>query len=303
MRVAVIGAGGIGSLFGGRLAAAGHEVWLVHRRQEHVDALRGNGLLLDDERIAVNATLDPREVGSVDLVLVLTKATDTAAAAASARALVGDHTLVVTLQNGLGNLETIAEAVGGERVLLGMTYAGASLDAPGRARHTAKGDTYIGEPSSAPTRRVEDLAAHFSTAGLPTTATEQLWALVWGKLVINAALNATCALTAASGADVLASESAKRFVCLVADEAAAIAARLGIELPYPDPGPRVWRHCQAVGLAKPSMLQDVERRRPTEIDAINGAIVREGARLGIATPYNEALMLLIKSREDVARRQ
>src|SRR5215216_5477766 len=140
MRVAVIGAGGIGCLFGGRLAAAGHEVWLVHRRREVVDALRRDGLTLDGPRgreiIGVSATCDPSEIGTADLVLILTKAYDTRAAALAAVLLVGSETLVVSLQNGLGNLEAIAEVLGPERVVLGMTYHGASQDAPGRVRHT-----------------------------------------------------------------------------------------------------------------------------------------------------------------------
>jgi 2-dehydropantoate 2-reductase len=300
IRIAVVGAGGIGSLFGGRLAAAGHEVWLVHRRAEHVTALRADGLLLDAARIAVHATTDTSEIGPVDLVLVLTKTTDTHAAAQATLPLLAEDTIVLTLQNGLGNMEIIGSVVGAERVLVGMTYHGASLDAPGVARHTAVGQTFLGEPSGALTPRVRTLADAFTAAGLPTEATDRLWSMVWGKLIVNAALNASAALMAASGGDILQSASARRWVGLVAHECAAVAAALGIELPYPDAAERVWQHCATVGPAKPSMLQDVERKRPTEIEAINGAIVREGQRLGIPTPFNEALLLLIKGREDVA---
>ena len=301
MKVAVVGAGGIGSLFGGRLAADGHTVWLVHRRPEHVDALRRDGLQLDRQRIAVHATTDPTEIGPVDLVLVLTKAVDTGAAAEAARPLVDDGTVVLTLQNGLGNLEILGAALGAERMLLGMTYHGATLDAPGQARHTAFGQTFVGEPSGPVSARVGRIAQAFTEAGLPTEATDRLWPMAWGKLIVNAAMNATCALTGSSGADILGSASAREWVGMVAYEAAAVASALGIELPYPDAAERVWQHCETVGPAKPSMLQDFVRGRPTEIDAINGAVVREGARLGIATPYNQALVLLVKTFEDVAR--
>ena len=138
MKVAVVGAGGIGSLFGGRLAAAGHTVWLVHRRPEHVEVLRRDGLQLDSERIPVHATTDTAEIGLCDLVLVLTKSTETPAAAEATRCLVEDGTAVVTLQNGLGNLEALGEALGAERVLLGMTYHGATLDGPGPAPATPR---------------------------------------------------------------------------------------------------------------------------------------------------------------------
>ena len=302
-----MGAGGVGSVFGGRLAAAGHEVWLVHRRREVVDALLRDGLRLDGPDSStcvtvVHAADDTGEVGPVDLVLILTKSTDTRAAAESARCLVSAHTLVVTLQNGLGNLETIAEVLGVERTLLGMTYVGAALLGPGHARLTAAGKTFLGEPNGTRSERVEQLAQSLSMAGLPTEATDRLWEMVWGKLVINAALNATCALTGASGESALRSPAAYDLLGLVAEETAAVASALGIRLPYPDPAARVRQHCRDVGPSKPSMLQDVERGRPTEIEAINGAVVREGRRLNVPTPYNQALLLLVKAREEISAR-
>jgi 2-dehydropantoate 2-reductase len=306
VRVAVVGAGGVGSLFGGRLAVAGHEVWLVHRRREVVEALRREGLHLEgpdsNERIAVHATDDTHQVGPADLVLILTKSTDTRAAAEAARYLVNGQTLVVTLQNGLGNLESIGEVVGAERTLLGVTYVGAALVGPGHARLTAPGKSFVGEPTGARSKRVEQLAQTFSTAGLPTEATDHLWEIVWGKLVINAALNATCALTGATGESCLHSPAACELLGIVADETARVAAALGISLPYPDPPARVRQHCRDVGRSKPSMLQDIERGRPTEVDAINGAVVRQGRRLGVPTPYNEALSLLVKARQEVSGR-
>ncbi|HET6317507.1 MAG TPA: 2-dehydropantoate 2-reductase [Chloroflexota bacterium] len=305
MRVAVVGAGGIGSVFGGRLAADGHEVWLVHRRVEHVDALRQHGLLLDGphgrEQIAVHATGDTNEIGTVDLILVLTKANDTHSAAEASRPLVGAKTTVVTLQNGLGNFEMLGEVLGVERVIVGMTYHGASLDAPGRVRHTAAGQTFIGEPDGPVSERVQNIAQAFTQAGIHTEVTDRLWSMVWGKLIVNAALNPSCALTSASGTEVLASRSLREFVGTVARECARVAAALAIELPYPDAAVRVWQHCQTIQSAKPSMLQDLERGRPTEIDTINGAIVRAGTECGVPTPLNQALLLLVKAREDIAR--
>jgi 2-dehydropantoate 2-reductase len=304
VKVAVVGAGGVGSVFGGRLAAAGHDVWLVHRRREVVEALRRDGLLFEGlhgehERIAVHATDATAEVGEVDLVLILTKSTDTRAAAESARCMLGKSTLVVTLQNGLGNLEIMAEVLGADRVLLGMTYVGATQVGPGHVRHTASGQTFVGEPNAQDSWRVEDLARTFSAAGMPTEPTNRLWEMVWGKLVINAAMNATCALTGASGEAALRSEAANALFALVAEETATIAAALGISLPYPDAVARVRQHSRDIGESKPSMLQDMERGRPTEVEAINGAIVREGARLGIPTPFNQMLLLLVRAREEI----
>jgi 2-dehydropantoate 2-reductase len=303
VKIAVVGAGGVGSVFGGQLAAAGHEVWLVHRRAEVVAALRRDGLLLQtpdgEQRIRVEATSNTADIGAVDLVLILTKSTDTPAAAEAARVLLGPSTLAVTLQNGLGNLETIAAALGQERSLMGMTYVGAAMPGPGHARLTAPGPSFIGETNGQPSERIQQLARAFSAAGIPMQATERLWDMVWGKLVINAALNATCALTGASGETALRSESARAWLGLVADETAAVAAALGIRLPYADAAERVRQHCRDVGSSKPSMLQDMERGRPTEIDAINGAVVREGTRVGVPTPYNRALLHLVRAREEV----
>ena len=303
MKVAVVGAGGIGSVFGGRLAAAGHDVCLVHRRTPVVEAIQRDGLHLTsasgDEHIRLSATVDTAQVGPVDLVLVATKAFDTRKAAAAARPLVGSNTLVLSLQNGLGNLETIASVLGAERSLLGMTYLGAAVNGPGHVVHTAVGPTFIGEPDGSLSQRVQDLAQMFSAAGLPTQATDRLWDLVWGKLLINAALNATCALTGAGGEAALGSPATAEWLALVAEETARVASAAGVKLPYADPAERVRQHCRDVGPAKPSMLQDMERNRPTEIDAINGAVVREGQRLGVPTPYNQALLLLVKGREQV----
>jgi 2-dehydropantoate 2-reductase len=303
VKVAVVGAGGVGSVFGGRLAAAGHDVWLVHRRPEVVDVLRQSGLRLESphgmEQIAVRATTDPREIGEVDLVLLLTKSPDTRAAAEASRPLMGAGSLAVTLQNGLGNLEAIGQALGAQRTLMGMTYVGAAMDGPGRARLTAAGQSFVGEPGGAISPRVQEVAATFSDAGMPTEATDRLWEMVWGKLVINAALNATCALTGASGQTALGSPAAYEWLGLVAEETANVARALGITLPYDDAPARVRKHCADVGTSKPSMLQDMERSRPTEIEAINGAIVREGARVGVPTPYNQALLSLVRAREQV----
>lgn len=306
MKVAVVGAGGIGSVFGGRLAAAGHPVWLVHRRPEVAEAIEHqHGLRLttttDDGLIPLHATTDPGTIGPVDLVLVATKSYDTPAAAQAARPLVSAHTLVLTVQNGLGNVETIGEVLGAERCLLGMTYLGAAVRGPGHAQLAAAGPTFVGEPSGGLSDRAVDLACTFSAADIPTEATGRLWDMVWGKLLINASLNAVCALTGAGGEGALRSPASSELLGLVAEETARVAAGVGVQLPYDDPAERVRQHCRDVGAAKPSMLQDMERGRRTEIDVINGAVVREGLRLGIPTPYNQALLLLVKAHEQLRR--
>ena len=147
---------------------------------------------------------------------------------------------------------------------------------------------------------MQTIARAFTHAGVQTEVTDRLWSMVWGKLIVNAALNPSCALTGASGTEVLASPSLREFVGVVAEECARVAAALGIDLPYPDAAMRVWQHCQTIQGAKPSMLQDLERGRPTEIDAINGAVARAGRQCGVPTPLNQALLLLVRGREDTA---
>ncbi len=302
MRVAVVGAGAIGGLVGGRLAGAGHEVWLIHRRPEMVDALRSGGLLLEDDSgehaVPVRATADAREAGMVDLVVVLVKTPQTHDAALAARPLVGEDTVVLTLQNGLGNREILGQAVGEERVLAGITYAGAAVLAPGRVRETAPGATVIGEKDGRSTERVERLARAFTEAGLPTTVAPHIETALWAKLVINASLNATCAISGANPSQLLGIPEACAWLRLAAQEVAAVARAGGVELPFSDAGERVIQHCRTIGASKPSMLQDVEQGRWTEVDAINGAVVRAGERLNVPTPYNRALALLVRTLEE-----
>src|SRR5262249_24646236 len=153
--------------------------------------------------------------GSVELVLILTKSVDTRAAAQAALPMLTSTTAVVTLQNGLGNVEIISEVLGAERVLQGMTYVGAAVDGPGSVRLTSMGQSFVGESDGGRSERAQTLADTLSAAGMPTTATDELPSMIWGKLIINAALNATCALTGANGTTALGSAAAYAWLGMV----------------------------------------------------------------------------------------
>ena len=300
MRIAVVGAGAMGSVFGGLLTAGGCDVWLVDSWQAHVDALSRDGLRIEvggsQRFVPVKATTDPAQVGPVDLVLVQVKSTDTAPATRAARPLIGDETIFLTLQNGLGNREVIAAIAGEERALAGVTYDSAVMVGPGHVRHTNISRTYVGELDGRTSPRVERIAATFSAAGIPTSVSDSLLDLQWGKLLVNAAANAAGAITGCTAGELVRHASSRDLTRLVAEETAAVARAVGAH-PPDDPATKVHQALAAAGDSKPSMLQDVERGRWTEIDSINGAVVREGERVGVSTPYNRALTLLVRAIE------
>jgi 2-dehydropantoate 2-reductase len=325
MKLGIIGAGAMGSLLGFYLCE--HvEVWLLDRWQAHIEAINADGLRCElGDAIAIrrpHATTDPLAVGPCDVVLVLVKAHQTAWAAEQASALLkpeargrggegergrgGDdlspspplplfpsRTLVITLQNGVGNREVLAAALGDERVGQGVTALGATLLGPGRVRHAGQGTTIFG---AGPDRAgMTALAGLFGACGLPAELSDDLDTLVWGKLVVNAGINALTALLGVHNGALAAVPEARGLVGRAVAEAAAVAAARGTALPYADPLEHTLAVAAATGANRSSMLQDVLRGSPTEIAAINGAVVREGRRLGIPTPVNELLTELVRA--------
>lgn len=309
MRIAVIGAGAMGSLFGGKLAATGqHHVWFVDPWAEHVAAIRERGLELIGldgrlERIHVRATTDVAEVaeeGPVELAFVFVKSYATARAARQTRRVLAPDGLALTLQNGLGNREVLAEVLGEERVVQGVTSHGATVLGPGRVRHAGAGSTQLAAPTPDLRPRVAAIAAMLTEAGIKTDLVDDLQTLVWGKLIVNAGINPLTALLRVHNGVLAEEETCRRLVALAVEEAAAVARALGITLPFDDPVAHVLQVARATGANRSSMLVDVLRGSPTEIEAINGAIVREAQRLGVPVPFNEALFNLVKALEATA---
>lgn len=299
MKAAVVGPGAMGTLFGVFLASAGHEVRLLDNDPARAAKLSRGGLALDGisagRSARVPVTADPSSIGQCELVLVCVKAYDTQVAAQSLPALLSDDTVVLTLQNGLGNAELLAEAVGAGRVLAGSTAQGANVAEPGRVIHAGTGDTHMGELSGPATDRVRALCEVFTAAGLPASPSDDVAGLLWGKLVVNVGINPFTGLLQVRNGELLEHAETRELMRMAVDEAVAVARAAGVRLPFPDPLARVQEVAKLTGKNKSSMYQDVAAGRRTEIDFICGAVVREGERLGIPTPVNRALTLLVRS--------
>ncbi|MFL5921180.1 MAG: ketopantoate reductase family protein [Gaiellaceae bacterium] len=301
MRVCIVGSGAVGSLFAANLAQLEDvEVWAYDLSREHVDAINAHGLRLSGAGEVVGrlrATSDAGELPPCDFGIVATKAMHTAAAiAATAHAFAGGS--VCTVQNGVGNEEALAEHV--ERVIRGTTFPAGRVLEPGHVQWDVKGDTTIGpfEPSPAPLEEVERLADACTRAGLPTSAVADARGPQWRKVIFNAATNPVGALTGLTHGRVCEDAALRVLVSGLVDEGRAVAAAQGIVLDA-DPEELI-DHAARPDVAydhKASMLQDVEARRETEIDYLNGGIVRFGREHGVPTPLNEAILALVKGLE------
>ncbi|MFQ3663635.1 MAG: 2-dehydropantoate 2-reductase, partial [Chloroflexaceae bacterium] len=290
MRVALIGAGALGGVIGFYLSAVA-DVVLVDPWAEHVAAMAVHGLRCERDGVEavrpVRAVTDAVQAGPAEVTLILVKARQTPWAAAAARQLLAPDGLAYTLQNGLGNREILAAALGEERVGQGVTSLGATLLGPGRVRHAGTGPTLFG---AVPDRAVAGaLVELFTRAGLPAEVRDDVSGLVWGKLVVNAGINALTALLRVPNGVLAETPAARELLAAAVREAAAVAAARGVTLPYSDPVDHVLAVARATGANHSSTLQDVLRGAPTEIAAINGAVAREGARLGVSTPVNALL--------------
>ncbi|MDR2934323.1 MAG: 2-dehydropantoate 2-reductase [Candidatus Adiutrix sp.] len=297
MKIAVLGAGAMGSLLGGLLAEGGHEVTLISTRAEHVELINREGLFLEDpgggRRVGLKACLAAAEAGPAELVIVAVKAPQTREAMAGALSLVSQDTLVLTLQNGLGNVENLVEAVGPGPVVAGTSNCGAHLKGPGRVRHAGGRGVALGELSGLITGRLLGLGRVFEESGFaPVSLSDNVLSLLWGKLLINVAINAVTALARIRNGQILDFPETAEISRLAVLEAVEVARRKGIALPG-DPVGNAFEVARETGANFSSMLQDVARQRPTEIDFINGAVVREGEALGVPTPVNKVLAGLV----------
>ncbi len=302
MRIAIVGPGSIGCLFGGLLSQGGHDVWLVDRHAERAHLLDRRGIWVSgvsgEFRSPVHATNQPRDVGAADLVLIAVKSYDTAAAAVTAQSMVTPETSVLTLQNGLGNLETLQQALGADRVIAGVTSQAATLIAPGQVHHAGVGMTVIGEPSGEVSERLTATESAFSEAGVQVELTTQLPSVMWAKLAVNAGINAVATLAQVRNGGIMESASLRQVLRSVVSEVEQVAQAKSIRLPRSDMVLHAEETCQRTANNLNSMLQDYYRQRRTEVDAINGAVVREGAAVGVPTPVNRALADLIRGLEE-----
>jgi 2-dehydropantoate 2-reductase len=300
MKTAVIGAGAMGSLFGGLLTESGVAVWLLDIWEAHINRLNQSGLTIEREGVTrvvrPKAVTDPQSIGKVDLVIVFVKATHTAAAARTAAGLVRPDGLVLTLQNGMGNADVLGQAVETGKVLAGTTSHGATMLGPGRVRHAGIGPTQIGLWAAGDPAPAQKVARILTDAGIETEVTDDIHARVWHKLFINVGINAITALTGICNGQILDLAATRDLSQKAVEEAVAVARAKGIKVEE-DVVAHVFKIAGATASNRSSMGQDVDNRRPTEINAINGAVVREARQSGLATPVNETLSALVQTLE------
>jgi 2-dehydropantoate 2-reductase len=296
--VLIIGTGALGCLFAARLAAAGIRVTILGTWLEGLEALRSHGVRLaepDDfeHTYSVEVAADPSECDSFACALVLVKSWQTEHAARRLEACLPAEGLALTLQNGLGNREKLVELLGTARVALGVTTYGATLEGPGLVRPGGTGTISIGEHP-----RLAPLASLLGKAGLVVELVGDVESLLWSKLIINAAINPLTALLRVPNGELLSRSESRELLAAAASEAAAVAAACGQHLTYPDPVAAAESVARQTASNTSSMLQDVLRGAPTEIDAICGAIVAAGEKCGLSVPVNRTLWLLVKSLAD-----
>jgi 2-dehydropantoate 2-reductase len=298
MKTAIVGAGAMGSLFGALLSEAGTEVWLYDVWHEHVDAINRNGLQIEREgvtRVArIPATTDPGKIDRTELVILFVKSTQTEKASAIGRRLAGDKGLVLTLQNGMGNADIVAENIDPEKILAGTTSHGATLLKAGSIRHAGVGPTTLGAWSATETglENARRVAEFFTTAGIETEAVNDVHSVVWNKLLINIGINAITALTGIKNGQLLDLESTRDISRAAVEEAMTVARGVSIN---EDAVEHVLTVAQATAANRSSMGQDVDHRRQTEISTINGYIVRQAGKLGLHAPVNRTLSALVET--------
>ena len=291
----------MGCLFAGALARKGQEVWILDKDPERAARINSQGISCEGVsgswKAAVKATTDPKQISDPDLVIICVKTYDTKSAAISAKALLGPGGSVLTLQNGIGNIELISEVVGAEKVIGGVTNLGATLLDVAKVRHAGKGETVIGRLDGSITVDLREIREAFNKAGFDTRISRDIKSFLWSKLVINAGINALTAITRLNNGKLLDYETSRKILKMAVNEAVKVAKRKRIKLSYEDPLTKVEAVCEATAGNVSSMLQDVLKNKRTEIDAINGVIVRYAEELGISVPVNSLLVDLVKTIE------
>jgi len=308
MKIVIVGPGAMGCLFAANLAKtlpAGrqekNQVWILDKSKERAEIINEHGVIVEGVsgswQAKVPATADVKEIESADLLIIGVKSYHTKEAILGAKALVGDNTKVLTLQNGIGNIEIISEVVGPEKVIGGVTNHGATLLDAGSIKHAGKGETIIGRIDGKTPVEMRSIREIFNKSGFETKISRDIKALLWSKLIVNVGINALTAITRLKNGKLIEFEGTRKILREAVTEAVRVAKRKRIKFIYDDPLAKVEAVCEATAHNISSMLQDVLRKKRTEIDFINGVIVRQGQESGIPVPVNSLLVDLVKTIE------
>jgi len=301
MDILIAGPGAIGCLVAAYLSRNGNRVCLLDKDSKRAAHISRNGIQVSGISgvwsARVFATSRTKDALTPELAIICTKSYDTESAVRNIAAVAGKDTPVLTFQNGIGNTEIIAGAVGKEHVLGGSTSLGATLLSVGCVRHAGMGETVIGSMDGKVTPALKRVRDIFNSSGLPAVLSSDLEGLLWSKLIINVGINALTAITHLNNGRIAEIGEVRSVMHAAVQEAVRIAAKKGIHLLYKNPVEKVESVCRATSSNIASMLQDVLKGRRTEIDYINGAIVREGIEVGISTPVNEVLLRIVQTIE------
>lgn len=300
LKILIMGAGAIGSLFGGFLAETGHEVALIGRKP-HVDKINRDGLLIEGvsgmHNIKIKATTNPSSLEAPDLIILTVKAYDTAQAVKDVIDLVGPQTYLMCLQNGLGPEDTAASILGNDCIIRGTTSDGALFLEPGKIRHTGHGETVIGYPSQKPDKLLNEIVKAFQKAGFSTSISDDIKKFAWQKIFVNVAINPFGTLTGLRNGELLTVPELRESMEAAITEGIAITDKLGLNINRQFVISKAFEVAQRTARNKNSMLQDIEKGKKTEIEYINGAIVKYGNENGVPCPLNTILTALVKGLE------
>jgi 2-dehydropantoate 2-reductase len=302
MKIAVVGPGALGCLITALIRNKTKEdVVLFGQNAEIIKKISQNGIKVEGISgpfsVRAGALSDAKEAGVCDLVILCVKSYSTEDACRSVKEMVGPATSVLTLQNGIGNVQIMNDSFGSEKVIAGITNHGATLLGTGHVRHAGRGETVIGRADGRVLGAVRDVAGVLTKAGLDTKVSKDIDSVIWGKLLINVGINALTAITRLNNGRLLEYDECRQLLRAAVQEAVRVVKRKRIKLAYDDPIQKVESVCKATASNVSSMLQDVLNSKRTEIDFINGAVVRQAKAAGIQTPVNEFLANIVRTIE------
>ncbi len=302
MKIAVVGAGAMGSVYAGLLADAGNQVWAVDVWKEHIDAINKHGLRVEgasgDRTVRLNATSNFSEVGQCELVIIATKAAQVGEAAKSIEPMLSDNTLILTIQNGLGAAERICQYRKPDNILIGVAGGfGASMKSPGHVHHNGMELIRLGEMKGPVSERLEKIAQIWRDAGFNVKAFDDIQQLVWEKFICNVTFSGPCTVLRKTVGEVMADENAWKVAQACGLEAHAAGVAKGVNFSFDDPKAYIHNFGSKIPGARPSMLLDHLAGRRSEIDAINGMVPVVAREFGVGAPVNEVIVLLVKALE------